>query len=68
MASEQNQSTEQSLTLVGFQGIAYDDIGFAWTCGLWDPQTLYVNANYDDCQLFKAEAMRTLEEVLCTGV
>ena len=68
MASEQNQSTEQSPTLVGFQGIAYDDIGFAWTCGLWDPQTLYVNASYDDCQLSKAEAMRALEEVLCAGV
>lgn len=67
-ASERNQSTEQSPALVKFQRITYDDIGFAWKCGLWDPQTLYVNASYDDCQLSKVEVMRALEEVLCTGV
>ncbi|OCL05845.1 hypothetical protein AOQ84DRAFT_379189 [Glonium stellatum] len=66
-AAGRSQSTIRPPALAKFQRVAYDDIGFAWTCGLWDPQTLYVNASYDDCQLSKPEVMLALEEVLCAG-
>ena len=43
---------------------AYDDVGLAWTCGLWDKETFYLNASYDDCQLAKVEVEEVLGEVL----
>lgn len=43
---------------------AYDDVGLAWTCGLWDKETFYLNASYDDCQLSKNDAFKALGEVL----
>lgn len=48
--------------------VAYDDVCLAWTCGLWDKETLYLNASYDDCQLSKDEAFVALGEVLSVAV
>ncbi|KAK2795934.1 NRPS [Onygenales sp. PD_10] len=65
-ASERNNDKPQ--TLAKFQRKAYDDICLAWTCGLWDAETFYINASYDDCQFSKAEALQAMQEVLCAGV
>ncbi|KAF2192410.1 acetyl-CoA synthetase-like protein [Zopfia rhizophila CBS 207.26] len=66
--SERGAQREKPPALVQFNRQAFDDIGLAWTCGLLDPETFYLNASYDDCQLSKAEAHRAIEEVLCAAV
>jgi aryl carrier-like protein len=55
-------------TLYKFNRQALDDIGLAWTCGLWNPETFYVNGSYDDCQLGKEEVNVFVGQVLAAGV
>ncbi|PGH10975.1 hypothetical protein AJ79_05126 [Helicocarpus griseus UAMH5409] len=67
-AAFEREAVNKPKTIVKFQRQAYDDICLAWTCGLWDADTFYVNASYDDCQISKAEALQAMQEVLCAGV
>ncbi|KAH8594515.1 hypothetical protein B0O99DRAFT_483605, partial [Bisporella sp. PMI_857] len=57
-------ATEKQPGLEKLTRAAYDDVGLAWTCGLWDQETFYLNASYDDCQLGKKDAFEALGEVL----
>ena len=66
--SSSGDTAERPPTLVKFNRQALDDIGLAWTCGLRDRETFYVNASYDDCQLGKDEVYAYLGEVLSAGV
>jgi hypothetical protein len=59
---------EESPALVKFNRQALDDVGLAWTCGLRNQETFYVNASYDDCQLGKDEVYEYLGEVLSAVV
>lgn len=58
---------KESSAITGLERLdfgAFDDVGLAWTCGLWDPQTFYLICSYDDCQLRKEEAIVASRDVL----
>lgn len=62
--STNENTNSQPVSLELFTRAAYGDVGIAWTCGLWDKETLYLNASYDDCQLSKDEVFTAMGEVL----
>ena len=58
---------KESSAITGLERLdfgAFDDVGLAWTCGLWDLRTFYLICSYDDCQLRKEEAIVASREVL----
>lgn len=65
---DDEDTTSRPVSLEKLTRAAYDDVGLAWTCGLWDKETLYLNASYDDCQLSKDEVFVALGEVLSVAV
>ncbi|KAF2691650.1 acetyl-CoA synthetase-like protein [Lentithecium fluviatile CBS 122367] len=65
--SSSRADTEKPPALVKFNRQALDDIGLAWTCGLRDRETFYVNASYDDCQLCNDAVYGYLGDVLSAG-
>lgn len=63
-SSTNENINSRPVSLEIFTRAAYGDVGIAWTCGLWDNETLYLNASYDDCQLSKDEVFKAMGEVL----